>query len=339
MNGSGQPVVSVIVPCFNYGHLLHECLDSILAQTMSEWECLLIDDGSLDSTREVGESYATRDSRIKYYWQANAGPAAARNLGIKSAKGEFLQFIDADDLLENKKLEIQIAILGKNNVCDIVYSNMSYFSTDKPGLLFNNIQLDKGPDRTWMKKISGSGDKILDTLLRENIMVINSPLIRKTVLDKVGCFDEQLRFNEDWELWIRCAMNNSVFVFDDTLNTKALVRVHENNYSRDRFLMYVYGLKVCLKINKSLKSWKHKKIIYLKIINHQSVLDEKIIACAGSGGDMAIEMANVVYRETGLPRYLKLSRMLTGFSYPISYLYLKSLYLAGLFKRLIIYAS
>src|SRR3990172_4396851 len=102
------PVVSVIVPCYNHGHFLAEALESVLAQSWQLWECIVVDDGSTDDTRQVVEAFVQIDTRFQYLHQSNQGLSAARNAGIAVCKGSYIQFLDADDMLEEKKLEAQI---------------------------------------------------------------------------------------------------------------------------------------------------------------------------------------------------------------------------------------
>src|SRR5215831_15925290 len=99
------PLVSVIVPAYNYGSLIGETLDSLRNQTYNNWECWVIDDGSTDNTSEVVRVYCKSDPRIKYLPQMNSGPSVARNNGIRHSRGSYLQFLDADDLLEKRKIE------------------------------------------------------------------------------------------------------------------------------------------------------------------------------------------------------------------------------------------
>ncbi|HKR06298.1 MAG TPA: glycosyltransferase family 2 protein [Bacteroidia bacterium] len=332
-------MVSVIIPSYNYAHLLPDTLLCLQQQTFYDWECFVIDDGSTDHTNEIVRSFSEKDKRIKYFYQTNSGLAASRNHGIKLSTGEYIQLLDADDLLEKEKLEVQVSILKNNNSCDVVYSNMKYFPTDNPKLLFNNIYLNEENDKPWMKYVSGFGDKMIMALLRENIMVVNSPLIRKTVFERAGYFDEQLKYNEDGEFWLRCAFKNIVFLFDNTPQTSALVRVHTESHSRDRFKMYVYGLKSCLKINNSIQQWKYKRIILPKIFYHQNVLDRKIFDAYPGDKRKALEMIDLIYSETKVSRYKKYKWLLNNFSYPVCLAYSKILFLLNVFKRILIYAA
>src|SRR4051812_2979719 len=103
-----KPLISVIIPCFNYGNFLHEAVQSVLFQSYAHLECLVIDDGSADNTPQLGRELETADGRVKYHRKSNGGLSSARNYGIDNAKGEFICFLDADDLFHREKLEGQL---------------------------------------------------------------------------------------------------------------------------------------------------------------------------------------------------------------------------------------
>src|SRR5215211_4578336 len=107
-DGEGRPLVSVITPTYNYGALIGETLDSLRRQTLTDWECVVVDDGSTDDTAEVVARFAEGEPRVSYVRQANARQAAAKNNGLARARGAYVQFLDADDLLEPLKLERQV---------------------------------------------------------------------------------------------------------------------------------------------------------------------------------------------------------------------------------------
>jgi len=101
---TSNPLVSIIVPCFNYGQFLSEALESLLAQTYPRWECIIVDDGSTDNTKEAVNFYVQKDSRFRYIYQVHRGVSSARNRALKEAAGTYIQFLDADDMLEKDKL-------------------------------------------------------------------------------------------------------------------------------------------------------------------------------------------------------------------------------------------
>src|SRR4028118_650117 len=124
-----SPLVSVVPPCYNYGAYLGETLESLIAQTYPHWECWVIDDGSTDNSADVAQTYAARDRRIRYVHQKNSGPAAARNAGLQRCTGDYIQLLDADDLLEPDKFRLQVELMEARPEVGLVYSNMLQFWT------------------------------------------------------------------------------------------------------------------------------------------------------------------------------------------------------------------
>ena len=155
-------LISVIVPCFNYGRFLGEALESVIAQTYENWECLIIDDGSTDNTREVARQYCEQDSRIKYHYQKNRGTSAAKNKGLGQSKGEFIQFLDADDLIEKEKLNTHVETLNKNIAVGLVYSDSIFFNDKNRSKTGFSKKFDEHP---WQKNVSGAGEKIFCEIL------------------------------------------------------------------------------------------------------------------------------------------------------------------------------
>src|SRR5690606_13459543 len=114
-----QALISVIIPCYNYGHFLAKTLGSLMSQTYPHWECIVVDDGSTDNTQQVTERFVINDPRFRYIFQENSGVSAAKNTGIRNSKGDYIQFLDSDDLIENKKFEHQIAFMKQHAEVDI----------------------------------------------------------------------------------------------------------------------------------------------------------------------------------------------------------------------------
>lgn len=228
-----SPRISVIVPAYNYGHFIGETIASVQQQIEHDWECIVVDDGSTDDTWQVVGRIARSDPRVRYLRRTNGGLAAARNTGLAAARGRYLQFLDADDLLEAHKLMVHAAYLDANPSVGIVYGDVRYFPSERPDerrrALFDDVP--------WMSRASGGGDAVLRVLIRGNIMVVNAPLLRRTVVDLVGGFGEHLPSLEDWDYWLRCAAAGVDFRFLDAEGTLSLVRVHARSMSQDRFRM------------------------------------------------------------------------------------------------------
>ncbi|MFL6255484.1 MAG: glycosyltransferase family 2 protein [Pyrinomonadaceae bacterium] len=239
------PLVSVVVPSYNYGHLIRETLDSLAAQTYGAWECVVVDDGSTDATRAVVEAYAATDARVRYVRQENARQAAARNNGIRHSSGDYFQFLDSDDLLEPRKFERQVEYLESHADAGLVYSGVRYFESDAGGELSHSRQYSVWDDgQPWMPEVSGRGRVLLERLLPNNIMVVNAPLVRRRVVEAVGEFDAGLTPVEDWDYWTRCAAAGFFFQYEDAEGVRALVRAHALSASLDGRRMMRATLKM-----------------------------------------------------------------------------------------------
>jgi glycosyltransferase involved in cell wall biosynthesis len=224
-----RPRVSVIVPAYNYAQHLGEALQSVRAQTIADWECIVVDDGSTDTTPEIARQWAGRDSRIRYVRQENRGPNAARNLGLSQSGGDYVQFLDADDRLASTKLATHARYLDEHPEVDIVYGPATFFRTEEPEkvLYSRNGQLS----RPLMPQVS-SGAEALRKLQMFNIMPILAALTRRSVFDRVGKLNESVRTNEDWDYWLRSAIAGCEFRYLASEDSLAFIRTHPHSASR-----------------------------------------------------------------------------------------------------------
>ena len=285
-----KPIISVIIPTYNYSQYVADAIRSVQSQSFSDWECLVIDDGSTDNTRQIVADISASDPRVRYFYQQNKGLSAARNTGIKESSGDFLQFLDSDDLLESRKLELQLNYFFSHPDVDIVYGDMRYFPSDHPQERLFSL---KNTNKPWMPKISGRGKEIVRQLLNDNIMVVNCPLLRRKVIDATGLFDEGLNANEDWDYWLRCALNDFNFMYLDLPETLALVRHHPASMSKDPFRMI------------NAKEQVHHKFDALLIDSELKSANRKALACAGLL--RALETIRTGQRSAGFKELLKLS--------------------------------
>lgn len=183
------PVFSIIIPCYNQGNFLKDCINSIQVQKYSNWEVWIIDDGSVDDTAQIGKEYSNKESRINYLYQTNQGLSASRNLGMKQAKGDFLLFLDADDWFEPDLLSKYLKLISSNPDFNLFRCGYAYW--DYPnGYCFH------------MHNPSGAG-KIFPEVLTQNIGPCHSILIRRDFAENLGGFDVNLKSCEDWDFWIR----------------------------------------------------------------------------------------------------------------------------------------
>ncbi|MGB6298578.1 MAG: glycosyltransferase [Rivularia sp. (in: cyanobacteria)] len=185
-------LISVIIPVFNGEKTIKETINSILNQTFQNIELIIVDDGSKDKTLEIIEKIS--DSRIKIFSYANAGLSASRNRGISQAKGEYISFIDADDLWTPDKLQAQWQALQENPQAAVAYSWTDYI--DESSKFFK-----------LGRRIKVNGDAFSKLLLFNFLENGSNPLICQKALEKVGGFDESLTAAEDKDMWLRLAAN------------------------------------------------------------------------------------------------------------------------------------
>lgn len=253
-------MLSVIIPCYNYGHLIAETIESIINQTYTNWEIIVIDDGSTDNTEQIINDFIKRDSRIKYRKKENAGPSAARNLGISISNGSYIQFLDADDLVQRRKFEAHISKFESDPDLDIVYGNIRYITKNYS----NDRKITStfwGSDREWTRDISGWGKDILPEALKGNFAHLSTTIYTRRIVDKVGKFDESKRAAEDYHFLIRCIIKNAKILFNDDAETYGLIRWHGDNTSKDSIWILDGEKKVHQELIPVLKSIGDKKAI------------------------------------------------------------------------------
>lgn len=124
-----NPMVTVVVPCYNHAKYLAECLDSVLAQTYSNWEVIIVNDGSVDNSVEVASAYCDKDVRIRLINQPNAGPSAARNRGVSAGCGQYIAFLDADNKLAPQYLELGVDYLNTHPTCTLYHTKLNFFGS------------------------------------------------------------------------------------------------------------------------------------------------------------------------------------------------------------------
>lgn len=231
---NSYPLVSVIVPCYNQARYLPDALGSALSQTYIHWECIIVNDGSTDNTGEVAREWLATDDRFKYIRKENGGLSSARNAGLKAAVGEYIQLLDADDVLEKNKLSHQITYLNNSDQkIDIVVSGYRYFQdSDKSREL-----LIFGPNNLLPEVVINKDDKrdLVKLFATRNPMVVSAPLYHRSVFQKIGDFDENLGANEDWDFHFRCATEGIVFQHCGYApDSRTLIRIRPESMITDR---------------------------------------------------------------------------------------------------------
>lgn len=213
-------LVSVIIPVYNGRDLVNRAIDSVLDQTYGAVEAVVVNDGSTDGTAEVLDRRAAEDARVRVVHQDNGGLSAARNAGIASARGAYINFLDADDWLLEHKLRLQVDVLQAAPEVDLVYSDFLRVR-DSDGVVFGEPRRE--PPRP-----------IAEVLVYRNWLAPMVPLLRRSLVERVGGFDATFRAAEDWDYWYRCAQAGRLAYVAGVV---AMYRMHGGQMHRDRTRM------------------------------------------------------------------------------------------------------
>ena len=221
----GETLVSVVIPTYNYGRFVRQAVDSALAQTYPHREVIVVDDGSTDDTKARLEPYG---GGIRYVYQENQGLSAARNAGIRSARGRYVALLDADDLWHPQKLERQVAYLASHPEVALLAAEST---RDLPAAW----PVLPGASPPWAREVS------LEQLAMCSRFGPSGVVIAKHCLGRVGLFDTSLRAAEDRDMWVRIANHFAVRILPDVL---WYYRVHGNNMSAAARVMEQQEFKV-----------------------------------------------------------------------------------------------
>lgn len=207
---SGVPKVSIIIPSYKTADLIAACLDSVFAQTYTDFEAVVVNDGSPD-TPELEKVLAPYRDRIVYIKQENKRAAGARNNGICHARGEFVAFLDSDDTWLPEHLASQMKLFSENPALDLAYSN---------ALLVG----DPSREIPFMEKCPSQGEATFDALIVERCQIpISTVVARKEALTNAGLFDEKLPRCDDYDLWVRTAFSGSKIGYSRNVQARLFI--------------------------------------------------------------------------------------------------------------------
>jgi glycosyltransferase involved in cell wall biosynthesis len=220
--GEGETaLVSVVIPCYNQAHFLPEAIESVLSQSYEEFEVLVVDDGSKDQTAEVASQYVSKDPRVRLIRQENRGLAGARNRGLAESRGEYVVFLDSDDRLQERALEVGVRELASHPECVFVSGHYRPIGAD-------------GETYGIPRQARVEGDHYL-ALLRDNyISMPASVMYRRWVFAEVGGFDGSVDAAADWDLYLRVARRYPIYHHGEVV---ADYRWHGSNMTADPALM------------------------------------------------------------------------------------------------------
>ena len=246
-----MPLISIIVPAYNYAQYLPETINSIINQSFQDWECLIVNDGSTDNTESVAKIFTEKDNRIKYFYKTNGGLSSARNHGLKYAEGKYVCFLDADDILESDYFKNSSTFLESLNEESVVFEKFIKFFDDGE------------KDYEWYKDYNykvGLQEKYYERLVDKNSIPPCAPMLNLSIIKNNNfIFDEKLTSYEDWDFWLQVSEKYK-FYFIDKENSAAKIRFHSNSMSTNQFRMDYNQLIVRLKLQNKLKQKELTKI-------------------------------------------------------------------------------
>ena len=213
---SELPLITVITPTYNRGGFIIECLQSVIDQDYGKIEHIIVDDGSLDGTRELLQPYID-DGVIDYYYQENRGQGAARNFALSKARGEFICFLDSDNLWLPYKLSRQIEVFAERTDVDVIYGDKITINEHSEEINRNNI-----------KRYSGY---IAPRLIRDNFVSMNTVMARKLCFDELGGMNDKRRVADDYDLWLRFSARYNFLYLPEYF---AKYRVMDDQISSDK---------------------------------------------------------------------------------------------------------
>jgi len=236
--------ISVVIPTYNRYDFLKRALASVFAQTYQPSEIIVIDDGSTDNTSDIKQDFPS----IKYFYQKNCGVSSARNLGIKKASYEWIAFLDSDDEWHPQKLKEQVLFHKQNQDILMSYTDERWIRDSK------EVKIPK--------KFKKHGGDIFNECLSHCIIAPSASIVHKSLFDKVGLFDEELEVCEDYDLWLRIALENKIGLVDKKLITK--YAGHENQLSFKYWGMDRFRVKSLEKLLVSIQKETVKKVLLQK---------------------------------------------------------------------------
>lgn len=212
------PLVSVIMPAYNASAFIETSIESVLAQTYSQWELIVVDDGSTDDTAIIVKRLANKDARIHYIWQKNGKQGKARNRGLQEAKGTWISFLDADDVWVSHKLKHQLQLL-LDTQSDVVFGYSR--------LIKNKIKLE---DIIGVGNNYYQGYSAINFLLEHGAFIMSTVMVSSVAIHKAGGFVEnkrEIQYGEDWHMWLKLALQGNLFYTDTQV--VSYYRLHEGS--------------------------------------------------------------------------------------------------------------
>lgn len=226
-----MPRISVVLPTYNRAAMVQHAIQSVCNQTFQDWELIVINDGSHDTTGEVLKGFSKKDPRIKAHFQKNRGITASRSRGTALASGEYLAFLDDDDVFTADKLEKQAAFLDQHPEIDLVYSQVETSGQHCP------------LPKIWPPEPATD----FHDLIKGNTIQPNAVLMRRKMIEKVGNFRTDLKTCDDFDMWLRVAYHGKIAFLPGVVGS---YHWHASNVSRNSRERSKNNLKIFLSLLK-----------------------------------------------------------------------------------------
>lgn len=197
MSAQKKLTVSVIIPTYNRAGFLSDAIQSVLQQTRPITELIVVDDGSTDETSALVNGFG---GKVRYVYQENSGPAAARNLGMQLATGDFIAFQDSDDLWVENKIELQLELIANHPQLEFVFGDMANFRGKEQSL---SPEIKNEELHNYLGRENSNLQKLFEWLVVENVIPTGTVLFKRNIIEKVGYFDESLQLAEDYKYWLQ----------------------------------------------------------------------------------------------------------------------------------------
>lgn len=263
------PLISIIIPTFNRADLIGETLDSVLAQTYANWECIIVDDGSTDNSIEVIQKYLISDTRFNYFSRPEykkKGPSSCRNFGLEKSNGQYIIFLDSDDLLADFCLDKRIEFALANQNYDLWIFKMTAFETVDKSVKFVCGATNAKNESLWSKEMLMNGF---------HPFMITGPLWTKQVLLCLHGFNENLTLLEDLELHLRFLKKGYLLKFANYLNSDCFCRkdsTRKENYAEITLKNHFLFFKMHLEKDKKETILYFQKVFNSIIFNKSSFI-------------------------------------------------------------------
>jgi len=258
-NNTREPMVSVILPAYNASGYIGEAVRGVLSQTYTNFELIIIDDGSTDNTADIVKS--VDDERIRYIRTENQGNYFARNRGLKESKGRYIAFLDSDDIWLEDKLKTQISIFLKDNDIGLCCTDYYvFFDEDKKNVY-------KDTQHTFSEELMRQ-KRFIEILLLKNIIITSSVMVKNACFKHLGGFDTAHQNAMDYEMWLRIAMDYKIYYAKERTLLKRLHRwnISKNRIKEQKALLYIFNDKLASYIKDTrFFDERHKKLLKKKI--------------------------------------------------------------------------